>query len=226
MPIKRNSDTGALFATYWVRCRRCKPCLKAKAGYWTAKVVERTRETADAGYRTWFGTLTLDAEAQRSLRDSAMLKWMTAGHLSGVPDWWDDPLCDERFRLCREVLVRECQLYMKRLRKKGHRFKYFLVFERHRSGLPHVHWLLHEETVIRKQDLQAQWPHGFTQVKLVGGYSRKWRRKLSPEFAAWYVAKYLSKAYQSRQLVSIRYAKTDRPKVEVKEGGKADGRNV
>lgn len=149
------------------------------------------------GRRTWFGTLTLKPEAQAWALDLARQEWMLEHGSAVVPDWWDDPSCDLRFSLQRAVLVRECQLYWKRLRKAGAQFKYCLVFERHKSGLPHMHFLLHEESEhITKATLQKQWHLGFTQVKLVDGDPRK---------AAYYVAKYLSKSNQSRQIASTRY---------------------
>lgn len=213
MRMRRYADSGALLADYFVRCRRCKPCLRARMGFWVHHATRMAERTEAEGRRTWFGTLTLSPSAQRSTLDLALQKWLTETDLpsSAIPDWWDEPSCDYRFAIHRTALVREVQLYMKRLRKAGHQFKYFVVFERHKSGLPHIHWLLHETgDPIRKSALQAQWSLGFTQVKLVGGYCKKRKRKLSPVFAAHYVAKYLAKEFQSRQLVSINY-KTPRP---------------
>lgn len=208
MCIRRVSDRGALLADMYVRCRRCKPCLRARMGFWLHHSMGLTRATEEDGLRTWFGTLTLRPEVQAALLDRARHKWLAEqpSGSSTVPDWWDDPKCDYRFRWHRAELVREMQLYFKRLRKAGHAFKYFVVFERHKSGLPHVHWLLHEsQTAITKDELQKQWVHGFTKVKLVGGYDRKHKRKLSAEFASYYVAKYLAKEHQARQMVSLGY---------------------
>lgn len=195
-------------ADYYVRCRRCKACLRARMGYWLHHSMANTRATMQQGLRTWFGTLTLRPEAQSALLDRARQKWLEERESgsSKVEDWWEDPKCDYRFALHRAELLRELQLFFKRLRKAGHAFKYFVVFERHKSGLPHIHWLLHEsQSVITKDQLQKQWHLGFSQVKLVGGHDRKHKRKLSPEFASYYVAKYLAKEFQSRQIVSIKY---------------------
>jgi hypothetical protein len=66
-----------------------------------------------------------------------------------------------------------------------------------------MHWLLHEDGApILKRHLQAQWPFGFSKMKLVGGDSCKNR---SPERVAWYVAKYLGKTVQARQVASVLY---------------------
>lgn len=204
--MRKAAERGALHVTYEVRCRKCGPCLRAKVGYWAMAAIEQTRKAAEQGLRTWFGTLTLRPEAQRLLRDEAELKWLEeqAGACPKSPAWWDMPECDVRFaHICREFLAL-VQKYWKRLRKAGHQFKYFLVFERHKSGLPHAHFMLHEvEGRILKRALQEQWPHGFTNVKLIGGKSM--RKNASPERAAFYVAKYLGKTVQSRQIASRGY---------------------
>jgi len=164
--------------------------------------------TTEQGRRTWFGTLTLTSEAQELFLEKARM-----ASLDPNADFWDDPLCDERFRLVRKQLVGEVQRYWKRLRKTGAEFKYFLVFERHEGkrggsgkhlGLPHMHFLLHElGDPIRKQVLQKLWPHGFSNVKLVGNPRSK--RSIPAGQAAFYVAKYLSKSFQSRQIASAGY---------------------
>lgn len=203
--IGKAADRGALHVIWETRCRICKRCLKAKMTYWALAAVEQTRIAAEQGHRTWFGTLTLRPEALAAIKVRVFQEWAQSQKQasSAPPDWMDDPKCDFRFGLLRDQLVGECQRYWKRLRAAGHRFKYFLVFERHKSGEPHMHWLLHEEgEPILKRHLTSQWPLGFAKVKLVG---RKKRQHVSPERAAWYVAKYLGKAVQSRQIASRSY---------------------
>ena len=210
LTVKANSDRGAIFAEFTVRCRKCKSCLRARSNYWGYAAMNETFKAQEAGKRTWFGTLTLTPASQAEFVRRAYEKWAMTHPGTAQPSWWDDKKCDERFRLVREQLLPEVQRYWKRLRKRGHRFKYFLVFERHASGLPHMHFLLHEQDQpIRKRELQAQWPFGFSNVSIVGGRSAK---PAAPEKAAWYVVKYLSKSYQSRQLASRLYrpAKGDR----------------
>lgn len=204
MPMARSATRGAITAIMHVRCRTCPPCLKANMWRWLRSMEAHIIASHEAGRRTWFGTLTLRPEAQRATLSQAWEKWMADNAtVSGVPEWWDDPMCDLRFALHREILVRECQLYWKRLRKVGHRFKYALVFERHlgggaKHGWPHMHFLLHEDgDPITKAALQKQWDLGFTQVKLV--------RADGARNAAYYVSKYLSKSKQSRQIASLRY---------------------
>jgi hypothetical protein len=196
------NDGGRTFAERYVRCRRCKPCLRARTNYWGFAGMEQTRTAAEEGGRTWFGTLTLTSDWQQELLDRAKLA-------SDDPnaEWWEDPFCDERFNRVRLVLLEELKRYWKRLRKGGHKFKYLAVFERHKSGLPHVHFLLHEQSRIRKADLQGQWPFGFSNVSIVGGRSRN---AAAPEKAAWYVVKYLSKSVQARQIASLGYKPSKR----------------
>lgn len=207
-PIRRVASSGALLSDMFVRCRRCKACLRARMAYWLRAATHWTTVTMEAGLRTWFGTLTLRPEARAVTLAVAREQWAMAASSSAIPDWWDDPACNERFRLHRKVIVHELQKYFKRLRKAGHSFRYLVAFERHKDGWPHVHWLLHEigERILHK-DLAAEWKLGFVKIKLVGGWDRKRRRTLSPVFAAHYVTKYLAKDYQSRQIGSIGYAR-------------------
>lgn len=194
----KQHDLGRRFVEYEVRCRKCGPCLRARMRYWIAAAVTQTKEAMMTGNRTWFGTLTLTPDWQRELLQRAR-----EAHPQPNAEWWEDTTCEERFAAVRDQFLAEVQRYWKRLRKAGHRFKYFLVFEPHKSGLPHAHWLLHEQDgPIRKRELQAQWPLGVTHVAIVGGRSK---RSAGPEKAAFYVAKYLSKSVQSRQIASSLY---------------------
>lgn len=179
-----------------------------------------TEFCADQGKRTWFGTLTFTSTEQEVALQEAFEAWVKETGYTAA-EWWRDARCDERFRLVRKVQTEWVKRYWKRLRKgvkrcercypskprKPHEwdhppasFKYFLVFERHKSGLPHIHWLLHEtgHPILLKQ-LSCAWPHGFTKVKLVKGDNIK--------KAGFYVSKYLGKAVQARQIASVGYAK-------------------
>lgn len=196
-----------------VRCRRCTECLHARKYYWASAALEQTRQAR----RTWFGTLTFDESGHRELALRAKAK-----HPTPNASWWDDTVpvtyfckkrkenvtvdgytCDERFRVTTKEAYREARLFWARLRKAGHKFKYLLVFERHKTGLVHMHFLLHEQDKpILKRDIESQWPWGYTNIKLVGGSSKQ---TIAADKAAWYVAKYLSKSVQSRQIASKDY---------------------
>lgn len=133
-------------------------------------------------------------------------------HPDPSADWWSDPHCDARFAAVRVQFLKEVQKYWKRLRKAGFAFKYLLVFERHQSGLPHAHFLLHEQGgPMRKRRLEANWPWGFFQASLVGGRARS---AAAPDRASWYAVKYLTKSEQSRVVASRGYAPEKRPLVQ------------
>ena len=188
--------------------------------HWATRGKAATFHAAERSRRTWFGTLTLNPESLARINDLARLA-------SEDPhaEWWDDTrpvtyyckrrrkwitvpgyICDRRFALMRDQLILECRRMWARLRKNGHKFKYLLVFERHKSGEPHMHFLLHEEAApILKRQLVEQWPWGWSSIKLVGTA----KRQAPPDQAAFYVAKYLSKDRQARQIASKGYGKMD-----------------
>ena len=170
---------------YTVRCRACQPCRNAKRAYWACAASHVTKVTMQEGRRTWFGTLTASPEAHEAM--------LAAAIVAGDPDTdWSNPNCETRFLALRAQFLAEVQKYWKRLRKEGAEFRYFFVVERHKSGWPHGHFLLHEKgDPIRKRTLQAQWKLGFSNVSIVGGRSK---RAAAPGRAAWYVAKYISKS--------------------------------
>lgn len=213
------NDTRRTFVRMDVRCRRCSACLRARTNYWGFAALHQTELTQAQGLRTWFGTLTLTPAWQEEIL------WL-ARENSDEPNalWWEEPKCEERFRLVREVLLKEVQKYWKRLRKAGHAFNYLVVFERHKSGLPHMHFLLHEKKApVRKKDLQIQWHLGFSNCTIVGGKSS---RSAAPERAAWYVVKYLSKSSQSRQLASAGYRPKKRSLIHNQQASAASKADV
>ena len=199
-PISVDQNDGRrLHAKYKVRCRQCGPCRRAKRNYWGFAAMNVTQQAQADGNRTWFGTLTLRPEAQSELLARAMKK-----RGDSTAEWWSDARCDERFAAVRVEFLKEIQKYWKRLRKRGLKFKYFVVFERHKSGLPHAHFLLHEQSgPILKKWLRAAWPLGFFQASLVGGSARN---SAAPDKAAWYAVKYLTKSSQARVVASRDYA--------------------
>lgn len=216
--VMKQNDVTRLFTATAVRCRRCKACLEARKYHWGRRAERETALCAAAGLRTWFGTLTFRPDANVELQHRA---WSRLGE---IPEWFEQTekrsyfcekrqrrieyeayVCDRRFELMRDEALDEVKKFWKRLRNSGHKFSYLCVFERHRSGEPHVHFLLHEKVApIRKRELQAHWPLGHTNVSIVGGSSA---RSAAPDKAAWYVVKYLSKAVQARQVASLRYGK-------------------
>lgn len=104
-----------------------------------------------------------------------------------------------------EILVRhlgigpEITKYLKRVRKQSKcSFRYLLVMEAHKSGLPHYHMFLHETPSggeVPKRILKYQWHLGFTDFKLVDDAHRR----------ADYICKYLAKSNLARVRASKGY---------------------
>lgn len=200
------NDAGAIFARYYVRCRVCKACLRAKRNYWGFAAMNMTKQAEASGDRSWFGTLTMDLEHQ-----GRMIVQARAKHGDPSAEWWADPYCDERFKLVCNEFHQEVRKYFRRLRHAGVNFKYFLVYERHKSGLPHAHFIIHEDGGrILKKMLRSHWPCGFMAASLIGGRSRN---APAPERAAWYAVKYLTKSRQARVKASPGYVPQKRPQV-------------
>lgn len=206
----RNPDGRGFYEiTLFARCRKCGPCLRARTRMWVARAAAETSATAAAGRRSWFGTLTMRPDVHDLHEQLAFEEWAKLQPDASIGKTrWDALSLNERWPFVRAQALHEVQLYWARLRKL-HRFKYFVVFEPHKSGRVHMHWLLHEQCApILHRQLEAAWGKGHTRIRLVGGRSK---RSAGARNAAFYVAKYLSKSYQSRQLASSRYG---RPKVE------------
>lgn len=175
-------------------CRSCPTCLRRHARLWAG----RAREETEVSARTWFGTLTCRPDVH---------VWIDQSCATRKRDFWEQPL-GKKFAAQAEVLGAEVTKYLKRIRKEsGHKLRYLLVTELHDGektsdfmrGRPHIHMLLHEFAgqPLRKEMLERQWPHGFTNFRLVN----------SSTSAAWYVSKYISKASEARTRASLGYGK-------------------
>lgn len=186
-PEKHPSEYGEVVnVDLAVRCRKCPACLKARAALWRRRAVA---ECLDA-QRTWFVTLTLDPARQFYCVNAARAALAEQGLQ------WDLLQPDDRFREQCKPLIREFQLFMKRLRKGCKGLRYFLVVERHKSGDPHLHLLLHETLQpVRWKAINAAWHWGFHKSNLVD----------DARSAANYAAKYLTKSAACRIRASVRY---------------------
>lgn len=170
-----------------VRCRKCPSCLKARGALWLDRALRET----DFSPRTWFGTLTLSPERHH---------WVvsTARQIEALQGCDFDAFGhEEQFALRCAVIGREITRFLKRVRKDAEAgLRYLLVAESHKSGLPHMHCLIHEVSElepIRKCVLQRQWQWGHSAFKLA-----------KPE-AARYVCKYLVKSNVARVRASLHY---------------------
>lgn len=161
----------------------CDECLRYRARIWRDRAAVEIAQSQ----RTWLWTLTLRPEEQyRALAEGLR----DASEEQRKSDW------DLRV----SVIQRWLTLCLKRIRKNsGARIRYLAVYEAHKSGMPHVHVLLHERnSAVRKGLIQGEWPHGFTNCRLVKDVN-----------SALYVTKYLSKAMAARVRASLRYGKDD-----------------
>jgi hypothetical protein len=103
----------------------------------------------------------------------------------------------EQFAEWCRAIGKELQLTMKRLRKNtGGYVRYLFVFERHLSGTPHIHGLIHESpgsNAVVKRAIESSWHDGFSSCRLVD------------KAGIGYVTKYLAKDFRARLRASIRY---------------------
>ena len=188
---ERSSETPYRAVDLVLRCRHCAPCLRYRARVWRDKCTLEFNRSASIGARTWFITLTCSpewhykflAEGLKKARDKAALPRNS----------------NEEFAIRHAAIGSAITRALKRLRKKiGVRgaFKYIIVCERHKSGLPHYHALFHEQTTIapiRKSMLNAFWTHGFANYKLAEAVH------------SVYVTKYLMKSAEARVRASLHY---------------------
>lgn len=173
----------------WTRCRQCKNCLRQRASLWRARAQAETRVAP----RTWFGTMTLTAQAQLYYLNKAR-----QSHASKNTDF-ETLSANEQFKARHKEIGREITLMLKRLRKKKYRFRYLIVAEAHKSGDPHYHCLIHEKDPDRPipyRILEKEWRLGFSNWKLVE----------EPRQAS-YLCKYLSKSLAARVRASRGYGK-------------------
>lgn len=188
-----------------MKCRQCEYCLKQRANEWKARA---KREVA-LSERTWFFTLTLSPEEQLKASYTAELqaskeglKWHELVSCRPGEDQGERSrrLSSEQFKRRHDAIGPHIQTWLKRVRKEsGAKFRYLIVAEAHKSGLPHYHGLIHEvggEQPVRKRTLQGQWKLGFSQFRLV-----------EDDREAAYVCKYLSKSVLARVRASNRYGK-------------------
>lgn len=184
--------TGHATVTLHVPCRKCGPCLRKRAFLWRQRSKVETAATHLRGARTWFGTLTCRPDVHHSHLAEARRRLDAQGiDFEGLS-------AEDQFRERHRSLSREATLWLKRVRKRtSASFRYLLVTEVHKSGLPHMHILVHEQDackLIGERDLRETWPHGHTKFKLANEVAQ-----------AAYLCKYLSKDARARVRASARY---------------------
>lgn len=152
---------------------------------------QRAKAEVQAAQRTWFGTLTLRPEAHATMGSRARVRLSRQGI-----DFDALPFGEQFLERHREINV-EITKYLKRVRKQSPLgFRYLLVVEHHKSGLPHYHMLVHElvDGAVKYAVLADQWQLGFEKWKVVADMRQ-----------ATYLCKYLSKATIARVRASVAY---------------------
>lgn len=175
-----NPGTLAVILT-GLPCRKCVRCLRVRRAQWSDRAL---KELARAD-RTWFCTFTLKPEVHHATFIEQLARKTSKN--------WLDADFDEQQR---EFALR-CQgglslvtKFWKNLRKpqageEPIRIKYLVTCERHISGLPHFHALIHERAgTCTYRRLASRWTrYGFMKANLVDVHSK----------AARYVTKYVAK---------------------------------
>lgn len=173
------------------RCRKCDRCRRARSSLWRM----RAKQEISTAKRTWFGTATLRPAMQMLYLNRARQEM--ARH--GIDfDALDE---EEQFRERVRAISPDITKFIKRVRKNsGAPLRYLWVAERHKSGAPHFHMLVHEmdeASPVRYNVLTSAWWLGFTRFKLIEDTK-----------AAGYVSKYLSKDACARVRASLHYGST------------------
>lgn len=186
--------------TMEVRCRKCETCLKKRAAHWRMKALTEWSQAP----RTWLVTLTLSPEAHyEDLLKCRRGKFKVPNDQQGI-DF--DALPDEQKSRIRIAVAGErVTKFFKSLRKGDKdndpaRFRYMLVAETHKSGLPHFHVYFHEmhgKSPIRHKTFKRFWKAGFLDAKLV-----------ETKATATYATKYLVKSLGARVRASLDYGAT------------------
>lgn len=175
-----------------VPCRKCAHCLRVRAARWR----DRAREEMASAGRTWFCTFTLAPHEHHVALERARYR---CGQQSLL---FESLTPDQQFAALTAAISPAITRYLKRVRKQsGAPLRYLFVAERHKSGLPHFHALIHElsaDRPVRKAVLREQWHLGFSQFKLAEGPG-----------AANYVTKYLCKELCTRVRASLRYGRNE-----------------
>lgn len=172
-------------------CRQCGPCLKKRGSRWRM----RARAEYAAAARTWLGTLTFapDAHARvlAAVRQRCARKGIDFDTLSDA----------ERWTRQERMAFREVQLWLKRVLKNSKaQVRRLAICERHKSGLPHYHVLIHEVDAarpVRHRTLKQAWWPGFSDFGLV-----------TSDIECVYGTKYLTKSLEARVRASKDYGKS------------------
>lgn len=176
-------------------CRRCAKCLWLKSEQWT----DRAMTELALWPRSWFVTLTLDPAWQHRSFMAEMADKNSRG-------WRDSDfdLSKAEWNLRAVGAAKLLTKYLKNVRKphSGEAaidLRYLCSIERHKSGLPHLHLLMHEAGgKLTYRRILDRWKYGrIKKANLVSDHDE----------AAWYVCKYVSLNEATRVRCSLRYGR-------------------
>lgn len=201
-----------------VRCRSCEGCRAERRSSWTA----RMRQEIQLSPRTWFITLTMRPDAHTRYRAAARAYYAKQAAIISPSAVL---MHEQKLVMAHQVRLELAEVvkYLKRVRKGGlyrherpvavvedgktvlkenilrqesTRIRYCVVVEHHKSGEPHYHLLLHEQSgfaSLSRRWLAHQWPHGYGVWKIANLRN------------AGYIAKYVAKESSSRIRASRLY---------------------
>ena len=184
--VDRNrADKSAFYVDFTARCRKCGPCLRLRGYEWTKRCTTELALAKFIGTRGWFVTFTFKP---------------------GFHLWALGAIGETRreFPQVARIANRAVTLWLKRLRRGGCAFRYCVVMEPHKSGVPHLHGIFTELDAghpLTERKMRNGWSeNGFLNAKLIDleedlGRSSK------------YVSKYLTKAMLARVRASERYGR-------------------
>lgn len=183
-------DTKPWFVELDTPCRKCQTCLWARQARWRG----RARAEVASATRTWLATLTLAPATYQDVLNRCRVYLAKGGvDADGLPpdelfvmvvdELYSGAIADAMGLSARDTV----QKWLKRLRANSAApIRFLCVNERHKSGIPHLHVLLHEQDVGKPlrydRVLKGSWRGGFASFKLVRDTA-----------GALYVAKYLGK---------------------------------
>lgn len=179
---------STLYVEIWLRCNNCPNCARARSRLWRGRI---NYELMNAP-RSWFGTLTLTPERHHFCE-------VAARHEIGGIEPWFQLGQDEQQKAVLRYSLAEVTRYVKRIRKQASgKLRFVCVTEYHKSGLPHFHMLVHEQTrgCVTHKILSSAWIWGFEKWRVAPTEDRR---------VAGYLCKYLTKSNVARVRASLRY---------------------
>lgn len=147
--------------------------------------------------RTWLCSFTLSPDYHVKTLAQANVRLRKSGVLP------NEISAERMFKERASEMQKMFTDFMKRLRKQTNaQIRYLLVVESHKSGMPHLHALIHEVAgTVTSRNINGQWFAGFSNAKLV-------RDDEAAPNAVRYACKYLAKQAVSRVRASLHYGDT------------------